>query len=83
MILCSAAVDVDAGDNCRGEPEKRAIPRISSRQREAITAGQEHAGERPGDGGHHQHETTPSPRPLYSLCKTTSPCFPLPAALRN
>src|SRR5262245_53271837 len=51
-----------------------ASPRISSSQRETITAGQERPGEHPGDGGHHQDETTP--RPLYILRKTTSPCFP-------
>ncbi len=76
MVLCSAAVDVDAGDGRLGEPEKRASPWISSSQREAITAGQERAGEHPGDGGHHHDETTPTPRPLYLLRKTTSPCFP-------
>src|SRR5215831_3107916 len=68
MVLCSAAVDVDAGDGRRGEPEKRASPRISSSQRETITAGQERA----GDGSHHRDKTTSSPRPLYLLRKTTS-----------
>ena len=76
MVLCSAAVDVDAGDGRRDEPEKRASPRIISSERETITAGQERAGEHPGDGGHHQDETTPSSRPQYLLRKMTSPCFP-------